>query len=354
MAYSNIYYRHGGDIYRNKVKYDFSINTNPLGLPENVKIKLAKHIDLFQNYPDLYCESLKYAISENENIDYDRIFCGNGASEIFKLIVETVKPKEALVTAPSFSGYEYALNMLDVKVKYYNLREDNEFGLGEDILDYISSDCDIVFICNPCNPTGRCTDKKLLLSLLEHCEKNHVYLVIDECFLGFLDEYEEFTMKYETDKKYLIVVNAFTKLYAMAGLRLGYCFSGNEEILCNMLKKQPEWSVSIPAQLAGVWALDEKEYVKRTRDLIKIQRQKMVEKLNNIGIKVFHSDVNFLLLKSEKKLYDKLIDRGILIRRCTDYKGLNEEYYRIAVKTEEENNVLLKELCNIVLLFTAN
>ena len=356
LKYNNIY-RHGGDIYRNKIKYDFSVNTNPLGIPENVKIKLAGNIDLFENYPDLYCENLKHAISEKENIAYDRIFCGNGASEIFKLIVDAVKPKKALVTAPSFSGYEYALGMLNlneqssliqnIKIEYYYLKEDNEFELKEDIIDYIGSECDIVFICNPCNPTGRCTDKKILLKLLDYCEKNHIYLVIDECFLGFLSEYEQFSMKHETDRNYLIVVNAFTKLYAMAGLRLGYCFCGNSEIFQSMLRKQPEWSVSIPAQLAGAWALEEDEYVRKSQYLIKVQRKKIAEKLKNMGIKVFHSDANFLLIKSEKNLYDKLLDKGILIRKCADFKGLGNKYYRIAVKTEEENNVLLAEMLNL-------
>ena len=180
----DVAYKHGGDIYSNNVKYDFSVNTNPLGIPETVKIKLTENIDLFEKYPDMECSKLRMAISEKENIPKENILCGNGASEIFKLVTNAIMPKKALVTAPAFSGYRYALYGTNAKIEYYYLEEEKDFVIDTRILDKIPLDCDIIFLCSPCNPTGRIISKEVFMKVLAYCEKNSIYLLQDEGFLG--------------------------------------------------------------------------------------------------------------------------------------------------------------------------
>lgn len=340
----NIIYRHGGDIYHNNVIYDFSVNTNPLGMPPLVKQKLAENMDMFEKYPDIQCGRLREEISLKENIDKENILCGNGASEIFRIIADAIKPHKAMVTAPAFSGYEYALRAAGAKVEYYYLEEKKDFVTGMDILDKIPTDCDIIFLCSPCNPSGRIISKKVFLEVLSYCESNNIYLVADECFLGFMPDYEELSMKSEIQSNYLIIVNAFTKLYAMAGLRLGWCACGNKVLLAKMQRMQPEWSVSVPAQIAGIYALKDKDYIIKTRKLIASERIKMAGFLESRGIKVFPSDANFLLVKSSINLYKKLLAKQVLIRDCSNFKGLTDGFYRIAIRTEEENNALIKFL----------
>lgn len=335
-------YRHGGDIYHNDVSYDFSVNTNPLGLPLIVKRALSENIDMFGRYPDMQCSQLYEAVSAAENIPSDNLLFANGASEIFKLAADAVKPRKALVTAPSFSGYRHVLNGAGAGIEYYYLKEGKDFELDTDILGKIPVGCDMVFLCSPCNPTGRIISKNVLLDVLSYCERNRIYLVLDECFLGFVPDYEKISMKSELHSNYLIVANAFTKLYAMAGLRLGWCACGNKELLRRMQQVQPEWSVSVPAQIAGVCALRDKDYIIKTRELIVQERLKMTEFLERRGIKVFPSDANFLLVKSKINLYKKLLSKRILIRKCSNFKGLSDEFYRIAIRSVEENKIFME------------
>ena len=341
-------YGHGGDIYNNDVKYDFSVNTNPLGLPPIVKRKLMENIDIFARYPDIQCCQLCEAVSVNENIPVCNLLFGNGASEILKLVADAVKPRKALVTAPSFSGYSHVLDGAGAGIEYYYLEEEKNFVLDTDIIGKIPAGCDMVFLCSPCNPTGRVISKNVLLSVLLYCEENHIYLVVDECFLGFVPDYESLSMKNRLDSNYLIIVNAFTKLYAMAGLRLGWCACGNRELLTEMRRMQPEWSVSVPAQLAGIYALKDKEYIARTREVVQQERVKMAGFFEDMGIKVFPSDANFLLVKSKINLYEKLLARHVLIRWCSNFTGLSDEFYRIAIRSAGENKIFIKILTEVL------
>ncbi len=341
-------YKHGGDIYHNDVSYDFSVNTNPLGLPPIVKKELVESIDMFCRYPDIQCSELCEAVSMQENIPSEKLMFANGASEIFKLAVDAIKPHKALVTAPSFSGYSHVLKGAGAGIEYYYLEEGKNFVLDIDILGKIPAGCDMVFLCSPCNPTGRIISKEVFLKVLSYCENKNIYLVADECFLGFLDDYEKLSMKSELSSGYLIIVNAFTKLYAMAGLRLGWCACGNKKLLAKMRQMQPEWSVSVPAQLAGIYALKDKDYIVRTRRLIRQEKPKMAELLENKGIKVFPSDANFLLVKSKINLYKKFLAKHVLIRQCNNFTGLSDGFYRIAIRSAEENRMFNKILMEIV------
>lgn len=341
-------YRHGGDIYHNDVQYDFSVNTNPLGLPPLVRRKLAENIDMFARYPDMQCDKLREAVSIEENIPGENLLFGNGASEILKLIADAVKPRKALLAAPSFSGYSHVLNGAGAGIEYYYLEEKNNFIIDTDITGKIPAGCDMVFLCSPCNPTGRVISKNVLCNVLSYCEKNRIYLIVDECFLGFVPDYEKLSMKSRLNSDYLIVVNAFTKLYAMAGLRLGWCACGNKALLRKMRQMQPEWSVSVPAQIAGIYALEDKDYILRTRELIQKDKDKMAGFLENKGIKVFPSDANFLLVKSKTDLYKKLLARRVLIRQCSNFEGLSDRFYRIAIRSAEENRIFNKILTEVL------
>ena len=152
-------YEHGGDIYRNKVRLDFSVNTNPLGMSENVKKAIAENIEQFGIYPDAMCVNLRNAIAEKEQVGVDNVLCSNGAAEMIFAVVRAVMPKKSLLLAPTFSEYERALKSVGSQICYYYLKEENDFELQDDFIDYLD-DIDMVFICNPNNPVGKITDKK--------------------------------------------------------------------------------------------------------------------------------------------------------------------------------------------------
>lgn len=342
-------YVHGGEIYNKEIYLDFSVNTNPLGLPEGVREILTSSIDQFSLYPDPNCSTLKEAIGRKENIDTDYIICTNGASDLIFRLCLAKKPSRSLVLAPTFSEYEKALTAVGSEILYYHLEEETGYEVKEDILDAIK-EIDMMFLCNPNNPVGNVINGELLIKIARRCKNEKILLVMDECFLDFImvekgQENVVFSLIGEVlHNKYIFIIKAFTKFYAMAGLRLGYGIGLDTELIQEMDKVGASWSVSIPAQLAGTIACEEVEYARVTKALITKERAFLVEELKQLGLKVFQSRANYILFKASIRLYEKLLNRGILIRQCGNYKGLTRNYYRIAVRNRVENEILIKNM----------
>lgn len=352
-------YTHGADIYTTAIELDisensiidFSSNINPYGLAEGVKNSIVESLEYADRYPDFNCRALSAALSEYENVQKDYIFCSNGAEESIFRIVHFLKPKNALVIAPTFSEYEHALEAIGCNINYHYLKEENDFILDEDILEDITQEIDILFICNPNNPTGQLTEKKIIEKILAHCEKMDTNVVIDECFMDFVSDNEEYSAKnligiYSN----LIILKAFTKIFAMAGIRLGYCMSSNIRIMDGVKETGPIWNVSSIAQAAGIAAVNETEYLSESLQYIDEQRRYLVEKLDMLDIKIYPPNANYIFFKCMKDidLRYELLQYGIMIRSCSNYEGLDESYYRIAVKKDEDNKLLVRALRNIL------
>lgn len=335
---------HGGDIYRNShVMIDFSVNVNPLGpLPQVTKAVCAS-AGRIANYPDMYCERLVRGISGFEKVPPQFLVFGNGAAELFFSAVLAVRPKKALLLSPTFSEYERALKIEKAKVSYYILKETEQFQVREDILDYIKPDVDMVFICNPNNPTGQCIPLSLMERIAARCKECGSYLVIDECFVDFLDDPKMCEMK-ETLVSYpnMIIVKAFTKFFCMPGVRLGYAMCSSKDMLCGMRDALQSWNVSVTAQAAGIAAIENCEpYAAETKRLIGKERRYLIDELKKLGYKIYGSKANYIFFRDacpkERSLYNEALDAGFLIRDCSNYQGLDKGYYRIAVRTRPEN-----------------
>ena len=395
-------YQHGGDIYSNKVSMDYSANINPLGLPQGVKEELARCMkeQVCCVYPDSRCTDLVNALADYHKVSCDWIICGNGAADLIFGLTFALKPEKALLLAPSFLEYEQALKAVGCDISLFYLKEENGYCLDVDELcqiveknsfDPVSADpakisClekdrpvsaalkgwDILFLCNPNNPTGIAVKKEQVLKLAETCERTNTFLVVDECFGEFLDEPEAYSVIPFLEKlPHVFVLKAFTKIYAMAGMRLGYALCSSGEVLTRISQVRQPWSVSGLAQKAGIAALKETEYVLKTRKLIHEQRNKMEAALEKLGYIVYPSQANYIFFRErilqeaavksteqEKKtgqeqknagketagLYDRMLKQGVLIRSCSNYPGLDASCYRICVKTEEENREFLHKL----------
>ena len=339
---------HGGDIYspkNNKEILDFSANINPLGMPSSVKDAISHNIEEYINYPDPQCRDLRLAIANNYNISEDMIVCGNGAADIIYKIVLGIVPKRALLLAPTFSEYEEALKLVDCKVNYYSLKEETGFAVEMDILDKIDN-IDILFLCNPNNPTGAAIEYKKVLEIAKKCKEKGTILVVDECFSDFLIDEEGYSIvPYIKEYNNVIILKAFTKIYAMAGIRLGYMISSNKDINYNISNILQPWSVSTVASKCGIAAIKEKQFVIDSKKYIKENREYLMENLKALGYKVFDSKVNYILFKTmDKNIKEKLENKGILIRSCSNYINLDNNFYRIAVKSNEYNRKLIMEL----------
>lgn len=328
---------HGGDIYRNKVNMDFSVNVNPLGIPESVKEAIHNAVDKLNRYPDPISEELTKELSKKHIIPSENIVVANGASEIFMSIVHGIRPRKALLLAPSFIGYKVALKAIDCEIKEYYLKEANGFDISEDFINEIASDIDIIFLATPNNPTGSFIEDELLFHILDKAKLTNTYVVLDECFIEFTEFDKEQRTNKILDYPNAIVVRAFTKAYAIPGIRLGYAYCRDVNFV-NLIKKNiPEWSVSYLAQVAGIAALNEKDYIDKSVLYIEEERKYLTDELIKMGIKIYPSKANFLLIKSDIDLYSRLLEEGILIRRCDDYTGLGKCYFRIAIKSHDEN-----------------
>ena len=308
-----------------------------------MKRAVQESVAKIEHYPDVRCEVLRKAISRFEQVNMEEILCGNGAAELFFAAVQAVCPQKALVIAPSFSEYEEALRSVGAEVEYYYLCEEDNFQIREDYVDKLSEEIDMIFLCNPNNPTGQTIDRDMLIKILDRCKKQNIVVILDECFLEFLDEPNRYEMSdLRGEYPNLLIIKAFTKIFSMPGLRLGYAISSNQDILEEMSWKLQQWNVSVPAQMAGVAALEKpKEYIRQTREYVSGQREYMRNIMKMMGYVVFASKANYLFFKGRPGLEKEALEAGFLIRDCQNYEGLSEGFYRIAVRTKEENERLI-------------
>lgn len=353
-----IKYGHGGDVLSAKERIgsqvkrilDFSANINPLGLPEAVAQAVTDCLTDCCHYPDPFCRKLVEGIAKWEGVQPHQVLCGNGAADLIFRLVLACRPQRALVAVPTFSEYEQALRACGCPVEQHLLRRESGFVLEEDFLERLCPGVGMVFLCNPNNPTGQLIPLDLLRKIAQRCREIGAVLVLDECFNDFLDQPDAWTMKpYLAEFPNLVILKAFTKLYAMPGLRLGYCLCAGEELLDGAAACGQPWSVSTPAQAAGLAALDQEDYRCRTARWIAQERPFLRQGLEQLGLAVTGSQANYIFFRAPcQDLPQRLEPLGILVRSCANYPGLDEQDCRVAVRSREENQQLLAALGQVL------
>lgn len=339
---------HGGDVYDGKAVLDFSENTNPFGTPESVKEAIRGSAELARRYPDPYCRKLTKKLAEREDLDAGTILFGAGAAELIYSYAEAVKPKKAVMPAPTFSEYALALERFGTDIVRFTLDESEDFALNGSFADFIRSQRpDAVFVCDPNNPTGRAAEPGVIDGVLNACRETGARLFVDECFLDFTCGRR--SMKDRLfDHRELVILRAFTKSFGMAGVRLGYVLSSDRELLYAMSRTVQPWNVSVIAQAAGEAALDERDFILKAAEYVRGERVRLRAELEKLGLRVFPSDANYLLFKGPLDLDRELIKRGIRIRSCANYEGLSKGFYRTAVKLKEENDTLIETIMEVL------
>lgn len=346
---------HGGDWAGFWEKYgalplDFSASTSPLPLPEGVRAAVVRSLEQADRYPDPLCRQLTAALGKKHRLPPEYILCGAGAADLLFRAVLSRRPRRALVTAPAFGGYEEALAAADCQAERFVLSDRDGFSVTGALLDRITPELDLLFLCNPNNPTGRTVDRALLMEILKKCAVCGTLVVLDECFNSFLDCPEVHSLTEELENySNLFILRSFTKWYPMAGLRLGYGLCSNVALLEEMRRRGQPWPVSVAAQAAGLAALEEIEYSGTLSALIRAQRPLLAAGLVKLGCRVVPGEANFLLFSCpDQKLDLKLEKWGILIRNCSNFPGLGPGWYRSAVRTETENQALLRAIGEVL------
>ena len=335
---------HGGDVYGREVALDFSANTNPFGTPQGVLDAITATLPEIHRYPDPYCRRLVQAIAAFEGVPKEFILCGNGAADLIYAYCEATHPTLAVELAPTFSEYALGLQRVGCAILRYHLDPERAFELDADFLDFLDKvKPEVVFLCNPNNPTGKVIDPALMERILALCHRRSIRLFVDECFLDLADSGESLKTKL-SDCENLFILKAFTKSYGMAGIRLGYCMTADSALLIRMGQCTQPWNVSGIAQAAGIAALNEQEFMRKTKALIAVERQWLRRELESLGFRVCPSCANYLLFRADSDLHTKLREKKIAIRNCDNYIGLGPGWYRIAVRLHWENEALVRAI----------
>lgn len=347
---------HGGNIYGNEIEYDFSVNLNPLGPPKSVRDALAAALNHVEEYPDPEYRELRRGLANYWQLAEEQLVPGNGAAELIPGIIRTLSPKNCMVTAPCYSGYETALNAAAPSCRIHRipLRAEDDFILPENICQEIARvKPNLLILTNPNNPNGKRISANRLREIADACRTAGTMLLVDECFLALSGgDKDSLIHCIRSESLPAVVLRAFTKTFAIPGVRLGYavCSAPMAE---RIQRELSEWNLSVFAQYAGRAALETvvggtSGYLAASVEMIAREREFLSEELEKLGFRVFPSDANYILFQSRDwELHQKLLDKGILIRDCRDYHGLTAGFYRTAVRTHRENTALLRCLRNI-------
>jgi len=355
---------HGGNIYEKcrenrcnpRAIIDFSASINPKGMPRAAVAAIKEHIALIPHYPEPYADSFVSVIARHYRIDSGSVICGNGSTELIYLLPKVLKPKRVLVTAPAFSEYERACCMSSgATVVRHLLRRGDNFAVDPDrfinTMEGVRSGkmgecCDLAFLCNPNNPTGRLMKKRDILKIADAAFTLRCYLAVDEAFIDYCPG--ESVISSVAGNPYLIVLRSMTKFYGLAGLRLG--FGVFHPRLAGKMKQHKEpWSVNNLALAAGSVVFSDRAYQDASLAMFHREKSFLEKKFNELGIKYFASKANFYLLylRNAGTIVNELEKRGILVRDCSNFKGLGKGYVRIAVRSRQENAHLMKELARL-------
>lgn len=351
---------HGGNIGEVSEEYglipekvvDFSANINPLGLPPAVRKSICRNLNILSHYPDYRCKAFKDTAAGCLGVSPNNILPGNGSVELIYLLPRALKSEKVLIPIPTFSEYEKSARLSGAKCLFLQAKESGNFSVDvEKILKNLHR-VDLLFICNPNNPTGFLLEKEKIKFLAKRCKKADVYIVIDEVFMDYVENGDELTMiKESICSSNILILRSLTKFFAMPGLRLGYLVGAGRTIE-NISGHQVPWSVNSLAQLAGREILKDSSFVERSRRYMFRERKILFRELEKIrGLKPYLPSANFIFceltgagLSSSLKLSECCAREGILIRDCSNFRGLDNRYIRVAVRKREENKRLIDTL----------
>jgi len=360
---NNILYPDHGGNHRAAVKelempdgpvIDFSASVNPLGPSPKVSLMLSNMASLLAEYPDPSSMQLGEKVSEYLKIPLGQILVTNGSTELIHLLPRLLKPgKEVLILNPCFSEYERVLGLDRISVHSMVYQADRSFQMDpEEVAEYLHqhSSIGMLVLGHPNNPTGHSWAKDSLDALIHYCKSTKIILVVDETFIEFCPDAVS-ALKWMENNPYLVVIRSMTKFFGLAGVRLGYGVM-HPDLRTLLREYQIPWSVNALAQVLGVVALEDRDFVQQTRKIVREQRLYLYSELKNIGyVRVFPSQANFLLFrlssgntKLAHQLYMSLIMDGVLVRNCGNFVGLDESYFRVAIRTKKENQMLVSRI----------
>jgi len=355
-------YFHGGNVWEVSEKYkipvdqliDFSISTNPLGAPKTALESIRQHLNLIHHYPDPNPEWLLEALAKSTGVAPNNVVVGNGSTELIYLFNEVFLENgyEAVIPVPTFSEYKAAIERFGGNMLFINCDSSKNFKLNlEELEKAITKKTRIIFLCNPNSPTGWLYEKDDILRIVKLAAEENVFVFLDEDYIDFVDDGKRYSMaEYVKEYNNLFVLRSLTKFFGLGGVRIGFGI-GSPDLVKILKRVIMPWSVNSLAMFAAAEAVKDEDFIKRTRLLISKSRKEMQEMFKTIPwLKLYPSETNFLLIEiiredlTSTQLAEGLAKKGLLIRDCKDFDGLNNKFFRATVRRPEENRKLVEQI----------
>ncbi len=345
---------HGGAVYLLAQKYglspqeitDHSSNVSPLPPPAGLYDLLGKYLDQIEVLPEVDSASLREALADQLGLEPEQILPSSGTTEWIFALPRLLRPQKVLILGPTYADYADAAKAVGAQIDYFLAKVQELFAVDLKALLRDIPGHEMVFICNPNNPTGMYIPWVDLLKVIRRFPE--IVFVVDESYLDFILDISGSLATQRPFPENLVVLRSFSKIYRIPGLRLGYAVAGPR--LASLLwREYLPWSVNRLAQLAGPWLLRQKEHVKKVQSLVKQERERVIPRLEGLpGLKVFPSAVHFFLLRFSspaREIWEGLLKRyKILTRLAENFTGLDTHYLRVALRTPKENDRLLAAL----------
>jgi threonine-phosphate decarboxylase len=359
----SITYDHGGNIFSIARAQglapdrliDFSASINPLGMSPMVRTALASSVDNLIHYPDASHRELKQALAKYHSLSPDFITIANGSTELIYNLATLLRGKKAVIISPSFSEYVRALDQHNWEIQHVILSPENGFSIDIGLLEQVlSGGADLLFLCNPGNPSGVLYSQVVIEQICTLCRSTGTFMILDEAFMDFSEETSSKNMIAHADNA--VVLRSMTKFFGFPGLRLGYAVS-NAEFAERLDLMGGPWNVNSLALAAGAAALQDNRHNRESLSFVAQERRLMSGYLAQFPqLRVYPSSANYLLVEilngmSARDLSERLLTHGILIRDCSGFMGLTDAFFRIAIRTGNENKRLLE--CLEIILSSA-
>ncbi len=324
-------------------------NENPLGCSPKAVEAIIKWTQEASIYPDGNCTELKNALAERFNLEPGQFLFGAGSDQILEIITQTyVNPGDTTITCwPSFSRYEAVTRIMDGKMIKVPLTQDYRFDL-DGILNSITDNTRIIWICNPNNPTGTFITAEEQKAFLEKVPKD-VLVVLDEAYYEYAHggDYPE-SVELLKQHHNVIILRTFSKAYGLAGLRIGYAIS-NKEIIELLNRVRGPFNVNAAAQAAALASLDDQDFVQMSVQTNQTGKQYLYQAFEEMGLEYIPTHTNFIMVNVEKnslEVFRALLQKGVIIRSGDIFDMDN--WIRVTIGTPEQNKRFIKALKEVL------
>lgn len=335
----------------------FNANLNPKGIPESVTQAIKENISSIVKYPDIYYNKLKTAVSSYVGAPLENIVMGNGSTDLLKLYGALLLPKKALLLTPGPSEFENVLSAYNVEISFYDLKEEEDFKLDmDDLIAQLTDDLDLIIIANPNNPTSKKIELADIRKLTEACKEKNIFLIIDEMYIEFLDDYKQYTAVPLTEEfDNISVIRSVSKFFAVPGLRFAYAIMNNPEHKEIIDLTTTKNNIASLTAIAITDMFKDEEYITESQSMIHTERSLVYLAMSTSKtIKLIKPDANFMLVKllkddlSSSDVAMHCNQRGIIIRKCDDIRGLSDKYIRMCFMKPKQNDLMVNTILEIV------